>query len=110
MKKGRTHPLWSLGGGTMHYVITHPFALEREMREHYHDQPPTHCFCAHAHEKQGCEMNHLQRENSGAGKQARHEMQDRKKGRQDGQKERGNEEEGNRGQTAEGKPGKRNDT
>lgn len=43
-------------------MITHPFALEREMREHYHDQPPTHCFCAHAHEKQGCEMNHLLRE------------------------------------------------
>lgn len=46
----------------MQSVITHPFASEPEMTEHYHDQPPTHCFCAHAHEKQGCVMNHLQRE------------------------------------------------
>lgn len=42
-------------------IITHPFALEREMREQYHAQPRTHCFCAHAREKQGCVMNHLQR-------------------------------------------------
>lgn len=45
----------------MHAVITHPFALEREMREQYHAQPPTHCFCALAREKQGGVMNHLQR-------------------------------------------------
>ena len=45
----------------MHAVITHPFALERQMREQYHAQPRTHCFCAHAREKQGCVMNHLQR-------------------------------------------------
>lgn len=45
----------------MHAVITHPFALERQMREQYHAQPRTHCFCAHAREKQGCAMNHLQR-------------------------------------------------
>lgn len=44
----------------MHAVITHPFASEREMREQYHAQPRTHCFCAHAREKQGCETNHLQ--------------------------------------------------
>lgn len=47
--------------GGMSSVITHPFALEREMREQCHAQPRTHCFCAHAHEKQGCVMNHLQR-------------------------------------------------
>lgn len=41
-------------------MITHPFALERQMREQYHAQPRTHSFCAHAHEKQGCVMNHLQ--------------------------------------------------
>lgn len=58
----------------MHAVITHPFALEREMREQYHDQPRTHCFCAHAREKQGCVMNHLQRKTV-AGKQTRHGMQ-----------------------------------
>lgn len=46
----------------MHSVITHPFALKREMREQCHAQPGTHCFCAHAREKQGCVMNHLQRE------------------------------------------------
>lgn len=45
----------------MHDVITHPFASEREMREQYHAQPRTHCFCAHVREKQGCMMNHLQR-------------------------------------------------
>lgn len=45
----------------MHDVITHPFASEREMSEQYHAQPRTHCFCAHAREKQGCMMNHLQR-------------------------------------------------
>lgn len=49
----------SVGG--MHAVITHPFALERQMREQYHAQPRTHCFCAHAREKQGCVLNHLQR-------------------------------------------------
>lgn len=58
----------------MHAVITHPFALEREMREQYHAQPRTHCFCAHAREKQGCVMNHLQRKTV-AGKQTRHGMQ-----------------------------------
>lgn len=47
--------------GGMHAVITHPFALEREMRERYHAQPRTHCFCAHAREKQGGVKNHLQR-------------------------------------------------
>lgn len=31
------------------------------MRERYHAQPRTHSFCAHAHEKQGCVMNHLRR-------------------------------------------------
>lgn len=31
------------------------------MREQYHAQPRTHSFCAHAHEKQGCVMNHLRR-------------------------------------------------
>jgi len=42
-------------------VITHPFASEREMRERYHARPRTHCFCAHAREKQGgVMMNHLQ--------------------------------------------------
>lgn len=45
----------------MHAVTTHPFASEREMREQYHAQPRTHCFCAHAREKQACVMNHLQR-------------------------------------------------
>lgn len=58
----------------MRAVITHPFALEREMREQCHAQPWTHCFCAHDHEKQGCVMNHLQRKTV-AGKQTRLEMQ-----------------------------------
>lgn len=58
----------------MHAVITHPFALEREMKEQYHAQPRTHCFCAHAREKQGCVMNHLQRKTV-ASKQTRHGMQ-----------------------------------
>lgn len=30
------------------------------MTEQGHAQPRTHCFCARAHEKQGCVTNHLQ--------------------------------------------------
>lgn len=39
--------------------ITHPFVWEQEMRERC--QGRSHCFCAHAHVKQGCVMKHLQR-------------------------------------------------
>lgn len=55
-----THPCSESPGCSQEKTcITHPFVWEQEMTERC--QGRSHCFCAHAHVKQGCVMKHLQR-------------------------------------------------